>query len=196
MKKLDIKFKFEVPRKTVIIATDGACSMNKTWTGGWSFVVLNSKRSMFIKSGSELKTTNNRMELMAILEALKSIVDYERKNKKKLRNIILVSDSGYSTFPFIKYGWIEKWKRNQIKKTTLNYDLWCEIIPLVIKLSQHERIKIYQIRGHGKDKKCDYVKRDCATCRSYGCTNPLFQTLNSIVDEHAVNARLRKDGLI
>lgn len=160
-------------------------------------MAVNSKGNSIFRAGSEFKTTNNRMEVAAIREALTDVLDYESRTKRKLKRVILVSDSGYATFPFIKYGWLEKWKHNRIDKDIPNYDLWSEVIPLVLKLfASGKRLEIYQIRGHGKDKRCDYAKRDCFTCSSFGCSNPLHQYMNALVDDKAVNARLKADGVI
>ena len=104
------------------IYTDGACSGNPG-KGGWAAVILDGKNQSSI-SGSENKTTNNRMELMAPIMALKKI--------KIKSEIIIYTDSRY-----VKDGiteWIKKWKLNNWKssnkKPVKNKDLW-------IKLDNH-----------------------------------------------------------
>ena len=101
------------------IYTDGACSGNPG-KGGWAAIILNGKSQSSI-SGSENKTTNNRMELMAPIMALKKI-----KNKSE---IIIYTDSRY-----VKDGiteWIKKWKINNWKssnkKPVKNKDLWVKL---------------------------------------------------------------------
>ena len=101
------------------VYTDGACSGNPG-KGGWAAVILDGKSQTSI-SGSENKTTNNRMELMAPIMALKKI-----KNKSE---IIIYTDSRY-----VKDGiteWIKKWKLNNWKssnkKTVKNKDLWVKL---------------------------------------------------------------------
>ena len=101
------------------IYTDGACSGNPG-KGGWAAIILNGKSQSSI-SGSENKTTNNRMELMAPIMALKKI-----KNKSE---IIIYTDSRY-----VKDGiteWIKKWKlnnwKNSNKKSVKNKDLWVKL---------------------------------------------------------------------
>ena len=101
------------------IYTDGACSGNPG-KGGWAAIILDGKKQSSI-SGSENKTTNNRMELMAPIMALKKI---------KIRSeIIIYTDSRY-----VKDGiteWIKKWKlnnwKNSNKKPVKNKDLWVKL---------------------------------------------------------------------
>ena len=101
------------------VYTDGACSGNPG-KGGWAAVILDGKSQTSI-SGSENKTTNNRMELLAPIMALKKI-----KNKSE---IIIYTDSRY-----VKDGiteWIKKWKlnnwKNSNKKPVKNKDLWIKL---------------------------------------------------------------------
>ena len=104
------------------IYTDGACSGNPG-KGGWAAIILDGK-SQYNISGSENKTTNNRMELIAPIMALKKI--------KTKSEVIIYTDSRY-----VKDGiteWIKKWKLNNWKssnkKPVKNKDLW-------IKLDNH-----------------------------------------------------------
>tara|TARA_B100000579_G_C22809270_1_gene844269 strand:- start:628 stop:1050 length:423 start_codon:yes stop_codon:yes gene_type:complete len=101
------------------IYTDGACSGNPG-KGGWAAIILDGKNQSSI-SGSENKTTNNRMELMAAIMALKKI--------KIKSEITIYTDSRY-----VKDGiteWIKKWKLNgwksSNKKTVKNKDLWVKL---------------------------------------------------------------------
>ena len=101
------------------IYTDGACSGNPG-KGGWAAIILDEKGQSSI-SGSENKTTNNRMELMAAIMALKKI--------KTKSEIMIYTDSRY-----VKDGiteWIEKWKLNDWqssnKKPVKNKDLWIKL---------------------------------------------------------------------
>ena len=101
------------------IYTDGACSGNPG-KGGWAAIILDGKNQSSI-SGSENKTTNNRMELMAPIMALKKI--------KAKSEIIIYTDSRY-----VKDGiteWIKKWKLNNWKssnkKPVKNKDLWVKL---------------------------------------------------------------------
>ena len=101
------------------IYTDGACSGNPG-KGGWAAIILDDSNQSSI-SGSENNTTNNRMELMAPIMALKKI--------KKKSEITIFTDSKY-----VKDGitdWIKKWKQNNWKssnkKTVKNKDLWIKL---------------------------------------------------------------------
>ena len=101
------------------IYTDGACSGNPG-KGGWAAIILDGKNQSSI-SGSENKTTNNRMELMAPIMALKKV--------KKNSEITIYTDSKY-----VKDGiteWIKKWKLNNwksaSKKPVKNKDLWVKL---------------------------------------------------------------------
>ena len=101
------------------IYTDGACSGNPG-KGGWAAVILDGKNQSSI-SGSENKTTNNRMELMAPIMALKKI--------KTKSEVTIYTDSRY-----VKDGiteWIKKWKLNDWKgsnkKPVKNKDLWVKL---------------------------------------------------------------------
>ena len=101
------------------IYTDGACSGNPG-KGGWAAIILDDSNQSNI-SGSENNTTNNRMELMAPIMALKKI--------RKKSEIIIFTDSKY-----VKDGitdWIKKWKVNNWKssnkKPVKNKDLWIKL---------------------------------------------------------------------
>ena len=102
------------------IYTDGACSGNPG-KGGWAAIILDKETIKLNISGNEKNTTNNRMELMAPIMALKKI--------KKKSEIIIFTDSKY-----VKEGitdWIKKWKLNNWKgsnkKSVKNKDLWIKL---------------------------------------------------------------------
>ena len=102
------------------IYTDGACSGNPG-KGGWAAIILDDNLNQSSISGSESSTTNNRMELMAPIMALKKV--------KKKSEITIFTDSKY-----VKDGitdWIKKWKLNSWKssnkKPVKNKDLWIKL---------------------------------------------------------------------
>tara|TARA_Y100000741_G_scaffold167460_1_gene126736 strand:+ start:311 stop:739 length:429 start_codon:yes stop_codon:yes gene_type:complete len=102
------------------IYTDGACSGNPG-KGGWAAIIFDYNSKQIEVSGSEKNTTNNRMELMAPIVALKKI--------KKKSEVIVYTDSQY-----VKNGitdWIKKWKLNgwinSNKKAVKNKDLWIKL---------------------------------------------------------------------
>jgi ribonuclease HI len=111
-----------------IIYTDGACSGNPG-PGGWGVVILDEKKNQINLSGKEKSTTNNRMELMAPIMALKKI--------KNSSEITIYTDSTY-----LKDGitvWINNWKKNgwksASKKPVKNKDLWVALSKLTEKKS-------------------------------------------------------------
>ena len=111
-----------------VIYTDGACSGNPG-PGGWGSVILSEKKSETRISGKEENTTNNRMELMAPIMALRKI--------KKSSKITIYTDSTY-----LKNGitiWIKSWEKNDWqsanKKPIKNKDLWVTLNELSKKYS-------------------------------------------------------------
>jgi len=111
-----------------VIYTDGACSGNPG-PGGWGAVILSEKKSETSISGKEETTTNNRMELMAPIMALRKI--------KKSSKITIYTDSTY-----LKNGitiWIKSWEKNgwqsANKKPIKNKDLWVTLNELSKKYS-------------------------------------------------------------
>ena len=102
------------------IYTDGACSGNPG-KGGWAAIILSEKSYQFNLSGRENNTTNNRMELIAPIMALKKI--------KKKSEITIYTDSKYVKDGIT--GWINKWKINNWKssnkKPVKNKDLWIKL---------------------------------------------------------------------
>lgn len=133
--------------KEVDIFTDGACSGNPG-PGGWG-AVLRYKGNEKEISGGEKNTTNNRMELTAVIEALKLL--------KEPCSVTLCTDSKYVADGLSK-GWAESWKRNGWKKSdkkpALNPDLWDELL----NLTHIHTVKINWIKGHAghpENERCD-----------------------------------------
>lgn len=131
------------------IYTDGACSGNPG-AGGWAFVVVeknkNGEKEILRFSGGAADTTNNRMEMTAVLEALKK-VDKEIESKKlPAAPISVYTDSSY-----VKQGiseWIFGWKKNgwktASKQPVKNKDLWEAIDILSAKLNP----RWFWVKGH------------------------------------------------
>ena len=133
--------------KQVDIFTDGACSGNPG-PGGWG-AILRYKGTDKEISGGEKHTTNNRMELTAVIEALKLL--------KEPCEVTLWTDSKYVADGLGK-GWAAGWKKNgwrkADKKPALNPDLWDELL----NLNDKHTIKIQWIKGHAshpENEKCD-----------------------------------------
>ena len=130
------------------IFTDGACSENPG-PGGWA-AVFNSEDKCKMISGNESMTTNNRMELKAVIESFKKILS--RFRTRRDIQFELYSDSAY-VVNSINNGWIEKWQKNNWKTTkdedVKNRDLWEQFVILhdTIK-SVGIDVKIIKIKGH------------------------------------------------
>lgn len=133
--------------KTVYIFTDGACSGNPG-PGGWGAILrYNSvERQM---SGGEKMTTNNRMELTAVIEALGAL--------KEQCHVILTTDSKY-VCDGINKGWAASWKKNgwrkSDKKPALNPELWDSLLSLCEK-HDVEFVWVRGHNGHPENEICD-----------------------------------------
>lgn len=133
--------------KKVEIYTDGACSGNPG-KGGWGAVLVYKKNEKEI-SGYDENTTNNRMELTAVIEALSSL--------KEPCEVLLTTDSKYVCDAVTK-GWVYSWKKNgwrkADKKPALNVDLWEKLLPLLEKHSvEWNWVKGHA--GHPYNERCD-----------------------------------------
>ena len=121
----------------VEIFTDGACSGNPG-IGGWG-ALLRYKDIEKELSGGEIDTTNNRMELTAVLEALKAL--------KTTCNITLYTDSKYVMCGITE--WLENWKKNgwktsNKKNAVKNIDLWQQLDEII----KHHQIRWVWVKGH------------------------------------------------
>ncbi len=133
--------------KNVEIFTDGACSGNPG-PGGWAAILRYMGRELEI-SGGEVLTTNNRMELSAVIQGLKAL--------KTKCHVTIYTDSQYVANGINK-NWAKKWRDNgwikADKKPALNADLWGELLDV---LSHHE----YEFEwvnghaGHPENERCD-----------------------------------------
>ena len=133
--------------KTVNVYTDGACRGNPG-KGGWGAILeYNGKRREM--SGGERETTNNRMELTAVIEALSAL--------KEPCEVNLYSDSKY-VIDGLSKGWAQGWKKNGWKKSdkspALNPELWDKLL----ELSEKHKLKYFWIKGHDghpENERCD-----------------------------------------
>ena len=128
------------------IFTDGACSENPG-PGGWA-VVFNTASKCRTISGNEKNTTNNRMELRAVIEAFKRIV---HKGRSDIQYDIY-SDSAY-VVNTINNHWIDAWKANNWQTTkhedVKNKDLWEQLDALIIQAKKLGIcIKLNKVKGH------------------------------------------------
>ena len=135
--------------KQVEIFTDGACSGNPG-PGGWG-AILRCNGVVKELSGGEPATTNNRMEMMAVIEALAAL--------KEPCKVTLTTDSKYISDALEK-GWAKGWRSKgwikADKKPALNKDLWERLLNLV---EQHT-LKIVWVKGHNghpENERCDVL---------------------------------------
>jgi len=141
----------------VTIHTDGSC-LGNPGPGGWAAVLCGAESRTELFGGYRL-TTNNRMELMAVIEAISTLTQPCK--------IELHSDSQYFLHALTK-GWLKNWKRNgwltAAKKPVKNRDLWQRLDPL---LAAH-RIDYRWVKGHSgnrENERCDLLARREASRR-------------------------------
>lgn len=128
--------------KVIMVYTDGACSNNPGGPGGWA-ATLNYDNRYDIISGFDVCTTNNRMELTAVVEAIEYLV------KRGHTRIIINSDSAYVVNGITK-GWIDDWARmgwrTKTNKELANSDLWQKLYKHYS--SSKLNIMFNKVRGH------------------------------------------------
>lgn len=136
----------------VVIYTDGACSGNPG-AGGWA-AILNFKGKEKILSGGEENTTNNRMELMAVIQGLESV--------KESQIVKVYSDSAYVVNAF-NQNWLSNWQKNNWKTSgkseVLNKDLWQRLLEVV----QKHKVEFIKVKGHSDNEnnnRCDALARE------------------------------------
>lgn len=135
--------------KMVDIYTDGACSGNPGVGGYCAILLFNGIEK--IVSGLEKETTNNRMELAAVIEGLKAL--------KEPCEVNLYSDSQY-VVNAVNEGWLDGWVkadfRQESKHAVKNVDLWKKLIPL---LNKH-KVNFIKVKGHSDNEynnRCDKI---------------------------------------
>ncbi|MBQ8426489.1 MAG: ribonuclease HI [Clostridia bacterium] len=138
--------------KVVDIYTDGACSGNPGVGGYCSILIYNGVEKVI--SGNELDTTNNRMELLAVIKGLECL--------KEKCQVNLYSDSQYVVDAFNK-GWIFNWQSNNWrtsdKKEVKNIDLWQKLL----QLSDKHQVAYIKVKGHSDNEynnRCDKIAVD------------------------------------
>ena len=140
-----------MPEKHVDIYTDGACSGNPG-DGGWAAILFyrNFKREI---SGGERDTTNNRMELKAVIKGLKML--------KEPCDVTVYSDSRYCVDAFLQ-GWVYGWQRNgwrtASKEDVKNVDLWKELLSAM----KPHKVTFVKVKGHADNEhnnRCDALAR-------------------------------------
>ncbi|MEQ9105458.1 MAG: ribonuclease HI [Rhodothermales bacterium] len=134
--------------KDVTIYTDGACSGNPG-PGGWAALLMYQGKERVI-TGAERNTTNNRMELAAVVEALRVL--------KEPVKAAVHTDSAYIANAF-QQGWIDNWQKKGWmtagKKPVKNQDLWKD---LLAQMARHE-VRFVKVKGHADDELNNRVDR-------------------------------------
>ncbi len=135
--------------KTVTLYTDGACSGNPG-PGGWAAILMyqGHKREL---SGGEAATTNNRMELMGVIEGLRAL--------KEPCSVDLWSDSRY-VIDALEKGWAVRWRKNgwmrSKKEEAKNPELWEELL----RLTELHEMRYHWVKGHADNpwnNRCDML---------------------------------------
>ena len=135
--------------KKVVLYTDGACSGNPG-PGGYGAVLIYGgvEKEIF---GGEKSTTNNKMEMMAVIKGLEAL--------KEPCEVEVYSDSAYIVNA-IEQGWIDSWKKNGWKKAdkkpVKNVDLWEKLLELMDK----HKVIFNKVKGHADDEynnRCDRI---------------------------------------
>ena len=136
----------------VIIYTDGACSGNPG-PGGWGAILMYKSAKKEISGGMK-NTTNNIMEITAVIEALKCL--------KVESDVQVYSDSAYTVNAF-KQGWIYNWMKNgwktANKEPVKNKELWQELYDLTKK----HKVEFIKVKGHADNEfnnRCDEMARN------------------------------------
>ena len=137
----------------IVIYTDGGCSGNPG-PGGWAFVVSENGEIREYKSGGDQSTTNNKMELTAVINAL----EYAKANGE--RDVVILTDSQY-----VKNGitvWIHSWKKNgwrtSSKAPVKNVEYWVTLD----KLNDELNVDWQWVKGHAGivgNEECDRLVR-------------------------------------
>lgn len=140
-----------MPRKHVEIYTDGACSGNPG-DGGWGAILFYKKHRREV-SGGERATTNNRMELTAIIKGLNLL--------KEPCDVTVYSDSQYCVDAFLQ-GWVYGWQKNgwrtSAKEEVKNVDLWQQLLAAM----KPHTVTFVKVKGHADNEhnnRCDALAR-------------------------------------
>lgn len=138
--------------KKVTLYSDGACSGNPG-IGGWGAVLIYNGVEKRI-SGADGCTTNNRMEMTAVIEGLNCL--------KEPCEVDVYSDSAYTVNAFLQ-GWVFGWAKNGFKKAdkkpVLNEDLW----RILLELSNIHKLNFIKVKGHADNEYnniCDKLATD------------------------------------
>lgn len=133
------------------VYTDGS-SRGNPGPGGYGVILMAGKLKKEFSQGFRL-TTNNRMELMAVIAALKAL-------KKSELNLLIHSDSTY-VVKAVMQGWLNKWIRTNFKGGIKNSDLWLEYF----ELAKNQQVRFKWVKGHSENaynNRCDQLATEAA----------------------------------
>ena len=137
--------------KTVKIYTDGACSCNPG-PGGWAAILIYRSNELVL-TGGEKETTNNVMELTAVIRGLSAL--------KEPCEVSVYSDSNYVVQAINEgwlYGWAKKGWKTADNKPVKNCELWQSLLPLI----NYHSVRFVKVKGHSDDvynNRCDQLAR-------------------------------------
>lgn len=129
--------------------TDGACSGNPG-PGGWGTILMYEERKKELSGGTK-DTTNNRMEMQAVISGLQAL--------NQPCTVELYSDSKY-VIDSLEKGWAVGWRKNgwvkSDKKPALNADLWA----ILLELYEYHQVQLHWVKGHSTNvynNRCDQL---------------------------------------
>ena len=156
--------------ENILLYTDGS-SRGNPGPGGYGLILMWGNHSKELSQGFRL-TTNNRMELMAVIEGLKTI-------KKNTLPVTIYSDSQY-VINSVQKGWLNNWIKTDFKGGKKNADLW----KIYYKIAQPFSIRFVWVKGHSTNpynNLCDELATAAADSKNW------------LVDEGYENVELKKD---
>ncbi len=150
----------------VIVVTDGACSGNPG-PGGWASILQCEGGHEMVVSGNEVNTTNNRMELIAVINGLKEL--------RYPCNVVILTDSAYVA-NMANGGWIRRWGEKgwstASNKPVKNRDLW-ETLAALMKVHTVKFEKVHGHSGHMLNERADAIaKQQAEIAKNLGTFTP------------------------
>jgi len=139
---------------TYSLYTDGSCLKNPG-NGGYAFLLMKDGKKLYDKFGSETSTTNNRMELTAVIEGIKKFISYYSILDNPI-TLNIYSDSQYICKAFNE-NWSDNWVLREFKGIK-NPDLWRTLLELLIIIKEVE-VNFIWVKGHDGNEFNEYVDK-------------------------------------
>lgn len=151
--------------KNLRIYTDGGC-WNNTGEGAWAFVVTENGHAIYSNSGRAANTTNNKMELQAMIEAIAWL-------DRPVDSVVVVSDSQYCINGITQWvhGWVEKNWMTYDKKPVKNREQW-ELLYFLAHKWIHTNIEFKWVKGHSGNKYNEVADALCSEAIASFKTRP------------------------